>query len=108
MYYDNTSYTPTHCTLILITGILAVVWPCGIITMIGELFGAESLSQVYAFLHTFLGIKTKTVCQILLSRICLKLTLYAYVYAGNCLTQCKSTCTETMYHQLMGGVVPCN
>ena len=54
MYYDNTSYTPAYCTLILITGILAVVWPCGIITMIGELFGAESLSQVYAFLHTFM------------------------------------------------------
>ena len=36
------------------TGILAGVWPCGTTAMIGELFGAESLSQVYAFLHTFM------------------------------------------------------
>ena len=35
-------------------GILAGVWPCGKITMIGELFGSESLSQVFGFLHTFL------------------------------------------------------
>ena len=29
-------------------------WPCGIIVLLGELFGAESNSQVYALLHTFL------------------------------------------------------
>ena len=29
-------------------------WPCGIIILLGELFGAESNSQVYAMLHTFL------------------------------------------------------
>ena len=29
-------------------------WPCGIIILLGELFGAESNSQVYALLHTFL------------------------------------------------------
>ena len=29
-------------------------WPCGIIVLLGELFGSESLSQVYALLHTFL------------------------------------------------------
>ena len=29
-------------------------WPCGIIVLLGKLFGAESISQVYAFLHTFL------------------------------------------------------
>ena len=28
--------------------------PCGIIVLLGELFGAESNSQVYAMLHTFL------------------------------------------------------
>jgi len=38
----------------LYIGILAGIWPCGTITMIGELFGSESLSQVYAFLHTFM------------------------------------------------------
>ena len=35
-------------------GIYAGVWPCGKITMIGELFGSESLSHVFGFLHTFL------------------------------------------------------
>ena len=29
-------------------------WPCGTVTMIGELFCAESKSQVYGSLHTFL------------------------------------------------------
>ena len=29
-------------------------WPCGTIVLLGELFGAESISQVYALLHTFL------------------------------------------------------
>ena len=35
-------------------GVLTGVWPCGIITTVTELFGAESVSQVYATLHTFL------------------------------------------------------
>ena len=30
-------------------------WPCGIIVLLGELLGAESNSQVYALLHTFLS-----------------------------------------------------
>ena len=29
-------------------------WPCGTITMISELFSAESKTQVYGTLHTFL------------------------------------------------------
>ena len=29
-------------------------WPCGTIVFLGELFGSESKSQVYAFLHAFL------------------------------------------------------
>ena len=29
-------------------------WPCGIIILLGELFGAESNSQVYVLLHNFL------------------------------------------------------
>ena len=28
-------------------------WPCGAVVMIGELFGAESKSQVYGIIHTF-------------------------------------------------------
>ena len=35
-------------------GILVGVWPCGIITMLGELFGAESKGQVYGYLHIIL------------------------------------------------------
>ena len=29
-------------------------WPCGKIVMIGELYGSESMSQVYAQIHTLL------------------------------------------------------
>jgi len=36
------------------TGILAGIWPSGIITLLGELFGSEAKSQVYAMVHTFL------------------------------------------------------
>lgn len=35
------------------TGIMLGAWPCGTIVLLGELFGAESNSQVYALLHTF-------------------------------------------------------
>ena len=35
-------------------GILAGIWPCGVITIIRELFIAESKSQVYGHLHQFL------------------------------------------------------
>ena len=36
------------------SGILAGVWPCGRVAIVSELFGAESVSQVYAALHTFI------------------------------------------------------
>ena len=29
-------------------------WPCGMVVMVGELFGAESKVQVYGNIHTFL------------------------------------------------------
>lgn len=35
-------------------GVLAAIWPCGIIVVLAELFRAESKSQVYAILHEFL------------------------------------------------------
>ena len=38
----------------LLLGIVAGVWPCGVITFLGELFGSESKSQVYGMLHAFL------------------------------------------------------
>jgi hypothetical protein len=41
-------------TGLLLTGILAGIWPCGTICLLSELFGSESKQQVYAMLHTFL------------------------------------------------------
>ena len=35
-------------------GILAGMWPCGILVMLSELFSAESKSQVFASLHELL------------------------------------------------------
>ena len=37
-----------------ITGILAGMWPCGIISVMAELYVAESKSQVYGALHDFI------------------------------------------------------
>jgi hypothetical protein len=34
-------------------GILAGIWPCGIVVMVSELFISESLSQVYGTPHDF-------------------------------------------------------
>ena len=45
---------PTIQTQIYNAGILAGVWPCGTVTLIGELYGAESKSQVYGLTHGFL------------------------------------------------------
>ena len=36
-------------------GVLAGMWPCGIVVMLTELFTAESKSQVYAVLHELLS-----------------------------------------------------
>lgn len=35
----------------IVAGILAAMWPCGIIILICELFISESKSQVYGHLH---------------------------------------------------------
>ena len=43
---------------------LAGIWPCGSITLLGELFGSEAKSQVYAMLHTFLNENKDTVTDI--------------------------------------------
>ena len=40
--------------LIYYVGVLLGAWPCGVIVMLGELFGAESKAQVYGLLHAFL------------------------------------------------------
>ena len=45
-----------------LTGIMLGAWPCGIIVLLGELFGTESHSQVYALLHTKNDSSTKETC----------------------------------------------
>lgn len=42
------------------TGILAAMWPCGVITFVQELFLAESKSQVYGHLHQYLQSNPET------------------------------------------------
>ena len=37
-----------------IQGLLAGIWPCGIITLIAELYKSESKAQVYGCLHGFI------------------------------------------------------
>lgn len=46
--------------IIIFAGILAGMWPCGIITFIRELFIAESKSQVYGHIHQFLQNNSET------------------------------------------------
>lgn len=42
-------------------GILAGMRPCGIIVLVGELFVAESKTQVYGFLHNFFSRHPKVI-----------------------------------------------
>ena len=35
-------------------GILAAIWPCGIVVHVAELFRSESIGQVYGQLHQFM------------------------------------------------------
>ena len=46
-------------TCIFLIGILMGTWPCGKIVMLGELYGSESLSQVYGQIHTLLQENTQ-------------------------------------------------
>ena len=48
------------CSFFLLTGIMAGAWPCGTITILGELFGAESKSQVYGMLHAYLHVNRES------------------------------------------------
>lgn len=35
------------------TGILAGIWPCGVICVLSELYQSESLAHIYGILHEF-------------------------------------------------------
>ena len=37
-----------------LAGKLAGIWPCGIVTLLDEVFVAESISQVYGSVHSLL------------------------------------------------------
>ena len=39
-------------------------WPCGTIAMLGELFGAESKTQVYGQLHTLIARNVEATSQL--------------------------------------------
>lgn len=42
-------------SIFLCVGLLAGIWPCGVITMLSELYVAESKTQVYGALHDYLS-----------------------------------------------------
>ena len=52
-------------------------WPCGTVTVIGELYGSESKPQVYGIVHTFLN-KTMDSTKTLSKYACINL-LFSYI-----------------------------
>lgn len=50
----NSFWINVQCSRSNNTGILAAMWPCGVVTFVRELFLAESKSQVYGHLHQYL------------------------------------------------------
>ena len=48
----------------LLTGIVAGMWPCGVITFLSELYVAESKTQVYGALHDFMQKNTAHLSQL--------------------------------------------
>ena len=53
-YYYNIKENLHLYGVYIHAGILMGAWPCGKIVMLGELFGSESMSQVYGQVHTLL------------------------------------------------------
>lgn len=64
LYHDT-----TLGIILFFVGVLAGVWPCGTITMLGEIFGAESKAgQVYGHIHSYLfdnDMSTSTIGEII-------------------------------------------
>ena len=48
----------------MLIGILAGIWPCGIITLADELFLTESKSQVYGCIHSLIHANPTTTSEI--------------------------------------------
>ena len=74
---------------------LAGVWPCGIITLLRELFVAESKSQVYGHLHQFLQDYSETAnclsVLIIVHSICVSVTTVGHT--GNYI---RGSCGKAM------------
>lgn len=51
---DQVSQRGSFNNRYVLTGVLGGVWPCGIITLLDELYIAESKSQVYGSIHNLL------------------------------------------------------
>lgn len=74
MYKCQCAYT---CMFDWNTGILAGIWPCGIVTFLSELFLSESKSQVYGSLHNFFRQAPDTAAGI--SKYTIKIDYYNYI-----------------------------
>ena len=53
--YNNFEYIIHVIVCCSFQGVLAGLWPCGIVVMLSELFSAESKSQVFAALYELLS-----------------------------------------------------
>lgn len=95
--YNNSDYCETlyYSLCIIYTGVLAGMWPCGIVTFIRELFIAESKSQVYGHLHQFLRSNAGTASN--LSKISSNVYTILYVVYYTCITvQIKCLCDSML------------
>ena len=45
-------------------GVLAGIWPCGIVTLLNELYISESKSQVYGAIHSFMRVNEATLTEL--------------------------------------------
>ena len=50
--------------MLMCAGILAGIWPCGVITLLDELYLAESKSQVYGSIHSFMHLNQSATSEI--------------------------------------------
>lgn len=60
------------------SGVLAGMWPCGILIMLKELFIAESKAQVYAALHELLSSHPNITTSLRMCELLQKITALQY------------------------------
>ena len=79
VYVHTTVYIPSWI------GILAGVWPCGVIVFVAELFVTESKAQVYGILHNLCQSypeSTKDICKLIHTSSSMQLTLMTSIYVN--------------------------